>query len=112
MGSLGSSGEEALERVAERRFEFVFLDVRMDGLDGFQTCKAIKRAEHPDGRPPPTVVMLTCLASPADQLRGKMAGADAYLVKPLREMELLKVVGEREVARHPYAETAAASTLR
>lgn len=109
---LARSGEEALERVAERRFEFVFLDVRMDGLDGFQTCKAIKRAEHPDGRPPPTVVMLTCLASPADQLRGKMAGADAYLVKPLREMELLKVVGEREVARHPYAETAAASTLR
>ena len=62
---------------------------------------------------------------PAQVIAGEMGGADeatmakvqslgavAYLVKPLREMELLKVVGEREVARHPYAETAAASTLR
>lgn len=109
---LAKSGEEALRRVAGRRFEFVFLDVRMEGLDGFQTCKAIKRASYPPGQTPPTVVMLTCLAGPADRLRGTMAGADAYLVKPLREVELLKVVGEREIARHAYAETAAVSTMR
>jgi CheY-like chemotaxis protein len=109
---LATSGEEALRRVAERRFEFVFLDVRMEGLDGFQTCKAIKRADYPAGRAAPTVVMLTCLAGAADRLRGTMAGADAYLTKPLREVELLKLVGEREVARHAYADTAPASTRR
>lgn len=109
---LAKSGEEALRRVAERRFEFVFLDVRMEGLDGFQTCKAIKRTDYPPGQAAPTVVMVTCLAGPADKLRGTMAGADAYLTKPLREVELLKVVGEREVALHAYAETAASSTMR
>ncbi len=109
---LAKSGEEALRRVAERRFEFVFLDVRMEGLDGFQTCKAIKRADYPAGGAAPTVVMLTCLAGAADRLRGAMAGADAYLTKPLREVELLKLVGEREVARHAYADTAPASTRR
>lgn len=109
---LAKSGEEALRRVAERSFAFVFLDVRMDGLDGFQTCKAIKRADYPPGRAAPAVVMLTCLAGPADKLRAAMSGADAYLTKPLREVELLKVVGEREVARHAFAETAAASTMR
>jgi DNA-binding response OmpR family regulator len=56
--------------------------------------------------------MLTCLASAADRLRGTMAGADAYLTKPLRELELLKVVGEREITRHAYAVTAASSTRR
>ncbi|MCW5637176.1 MAG: response regulator [Rubrivivax sp.] len=109
---LAKSGEEALKRLDERRFDFVFLDVLMEGLDGFQTCKAIKRRPYPEGRPPPTVVMLTCLGGPADKLRGTMAGADAYLTKPLREVELLKVVGEREVAQHAYAPTAAPSTLR
>ncbi|MBL8344714.1 MAG: response regulator [Rubrivivax sp.] len=109
---LAKSGEEALRRVAERRFAFVFLDVRMEGLDGFQTCKAIKRADYPPGLAAPTVVMLTCLAGPADKLRATMAGADAYLTKPLREVELLKVVGEREIALHAYAETAASSTMR
>lgn len=109
---LAHSGEEALERVAGRRFEFVFLDVMMQGLDGFQTCKAIKRARYDADQRPPTVVMLTCLGSAADKLRGTMAGADAYLTKPLREVELLKLLGEREISRHAYAETAASSTMR
>jgi CheY-like chemotaxis protein len=107
---LARSGEEALERVARRHFEFVFLDVMMEGLDGFQTCKAIKRARYEGGKKPPTVVMLTCLGGAADKLRGTMAGADAYLVKPLREVELLKLVGDREIERYAYAETAGAMT--
>ena len=103
---LAQSGEEALRRVAERHFEFVFMDVMMQGLDGFQTCKAIKRATYPAGKQPPTVVMLTARGTAVDKLRGTMAGADAYLTKPLREVELLKVVGDREVERHAYASTA------
>jgi two-component system, cell cycle response regulator len=109
---LARSGAEAIERVARRHFEFVFLDVMMEGLDGFHTCKSIKRSTYPDNRPPPTVVMLTSRDTAVDKLRGTMAGADAYLTKPLREADLLKVVGDREVAMHAYADTAhAASTL-
>lgn len=104
---LARSGQEAIERVAQRHFEFVFLDVMMEGLDGFQTCKAIKRSTYPDRRPPPTVVMLTSRGTTIDKLRGTMAGCDAYLTKPLREGELLKIVGDREIAQHAYAETAA-----
>ena len=104
---LARSGQEAIERVAQRHFEFVFLDVMMEGLDGFQTCKAIKRNTYPDRRPPPTVVMLTSRGTTIDKLRGTMAGCDAYLTKPLREGELLKIVGDREIAQHAYAETAA-----
>lgn len=107
---LARSGAEAIERVSRRHFEIVFLDVMMEGIDGFHTCKAIKRATYPDNRPPPTVVMLTSRGTAVDKLRGTMAGADAYLTKPLREEELLKVVGDREVARHAYAETAHASS--
>jgi two-component system, cell cycle response regulator len=108
---LAQSGEEALERVAERHFEFVFMDVMMEGLDGFQACKGIKRATYQGNRRPPTVVMLTSRGTAVDKLRGTMAGADAYLTKPLREVELLKVIGEREVERHAYAETGVASTM-
>ena len=107
---LARSGAEAIERVARRHFEFVFLDVMMEGLDGFHTCKSIKRSTYPDNRPPPTVVMLTSRGTAVDRLRGTMAGADAYLTKPLQEAELLKVVGDREVALHAYADTAAAAS--
>ncbi len=104
------SGAEAVERVARRHFEFVFLDVMMEGLDGFQTCKQIKRSTYPDNRPPPTVVMLTSRGTAVDKLRGTMAGADAYLTKPFSEDDLLKVVGDREVSLHAYKNTAAAAS--
>lgn len=103
---LARSGAEAVDRVSRRHFEFVFLNVMLDGLDGFHTCKAIKRSTYPDNRPPPTVVMLSSRGATVDRLRGTMAGADAYLTKPLDEAELLKVVGDREVALHAYADTA------
>lgn len=108
---LARSGEEALQRLAERDFEMVFLDVTMPGMDGFKTCKAIKRADYRDRRHPPSVVMLTSRHTAIDKLRGTMAGCDAYLTKPLRETELLAVVGDREVKRHAFVETHRASTV-
>jgi two-component system, cell cycle response regulator len=108
---LARSGTEALDRIKQRYFEFVFMDVVMDGLDGFQTCKAIKRADYRGGQRPPTVVMLTSRGTPVDKLRGTMAGADAYLTKPLVEAELLKIIGDREVEQHAYADTGLATTM-
>ena len=109
---LAQSAGEALARIAERHFEFVFLDMRVAGVDGLQLCKAIKRAEHAPGMKAPAVVLLSSRGAAIDRLRGTMAGADACLGKPLRELELLKLVGEREVTRHAFAETAVAETTR
>jgi two-component system, cell cycle response regulator len=49
---LVSSGEEALARMNVRSYKFVFLDVMMEGLDGYQTCRAIKQRKYSDGKPP------------------------------------------------------------
>ncbi|MCY7315475.1 MAG: response regulator [Rubrivivax sp.] len=109
---LARSGTQALEHVAKRHFAFVFIDVTMHGIDGLHTCKAIKHQAAAGGlhSPAPTVVLMTTRSRVADRLRFKRAGADACLVKPLREAELLKIVGDREVALNAYAETAAASS--
>ena len=109
---LAQSGKEALARIAERHFEFVFLDAAVAGADGFQLCKSIKRADYAPGIKPPMVVILSSRGTAVDRLRGAMAGADACLSKPLRELELLKLVGEREVTRHAFAETAVAESTR
>lgn len=93
---LARSGEEALERLLERQFEFVFLDVMMQGMDGYQACKSIKRSACPPGLRTPVVVMLTSRASAVDKIRGTLAGCDAYLTKPLVEDELVRVIGEHD----------------
>jgi CheY-like chemotaxis protein len=69
----------------------VFLDVMMEGLDGYQTCKAIKGRRYPGGKAP-AVVMLTSRGGTIDKVRGTFAGCDAYLTKPLDEAKMLKVL--------------------
>ena len=90
-GQLARSGEEALAMVAETPFKFVFLDVMMAGLDGYQTCRAIKqnKSHHGVG---PRVIMLTSKGGTIDKIRGSMAGCDAYLTKPLNERQLAAVL--------------------
>lgn len=92
-----SSGQAALEMVAARRYAFVFLDVAMDGLDGFETCKQIKHMPWPlDERlmRGPVVVMVTGRSGSIDRIRGTLAGCDAYLTKPLNEEELIATLSK------------------
>jgi two-component system, cell cycle response regulator len=103
---LARSGEEALQRVAEQHFEFVFLDVTMPGIDGYQTCKLIKKRPYQAGRTAPNVVMLTSRAGMVDKMRGTLSGCDAYLTKPLQQGDLMRVIGDRVVTNISHAETA------
>jgi signal transduction histidine kinase len=76
-----SSGEEALELLAERPVELLLLDVRMPGLDGLEVCRRV-RADPAFARVP--IVFLT--ADDADterMLEGLDAGGDEYLHKPI-----------------------------
>jgi two-component system, cell cycle response regulator len=105
------SGEEALQRVAEQRYALVFMDVTMPGLDGYQTCKLIKRQRAGAGQQPPRVVMLTSRGGMIDKMRGTLAGCDAYLTKPLQQAELLKVIGARDFHDIAESDTAHAPLL-
>ena len=90
------SGEEALERIAKKPYKFVFLDVMMEGMDGYQACRSIKQRYYPDGKPP-VVVMLTSRTGTIDKAKGKLAGCDAYLAKPLTERDLAAVLTKFDV---------------
>ena len=97
---LVNSGEDALGKLNVRPYKFVFLDVMMEGLDGYQTCRAIKQRKYSEGKPP-VVVMLTSRGGTIDKIRGTLAGCDAYLTKPLNERDLIAVLAkhDRTVAR-------------
>jgi len=102
---LARSGAGALARLARRHFEFVFVDEAIASMGGFALCKALKEAYADDHRPPPTVVLMSPQQLPPQALRTTMAGCDACLAKPLMELDLLTVVGDREVQQHGYAST-------
>ena len=84
-----SSGRQALYSIQKTRFDFIFLDVVMPGIDGYEVCKLIKRNKATKNIP---VVMLTSRSSPFDKVKGRLAGCDSYLTKPVEHEKFEKVV--------------------
>jgi two-component system, cell cycle response regulator len=100
---LARSGEEALTIVTAGRFDLVFLDVTMEGMDGYQTCRAIKKNRYVGGKPP-IIIMLTSRAGTFDKIKGTMAGCDAYLTKPLNVKQLAVLLAKFDLS--PVRQTA------
>ena len=97
-----ATSQRALELLAQRRYDVVFLDVDLgphSGLDGLALCQHIKRQPQSAARPAaPVVVMVSAHAAATDRVRGSFAGCDAYLAKPLDDDALrrsLRTLGLR-----------------
>lgn len=86
---LAEDGFDGLFKVVDTEPDIIFVDVMMPRLDGYQTCALIKK--HPHFRKIP-VVMLTSKDTLFDRARGKLAGADQYLIKPFNKKSLIETV--------------------
>jgi PAS domain S-box-containing protein len=76
-----SSGEEALKRLLDDDFAVIVMDVRMPGLDGFETVELIKQRKRHENS---AVVFLTGADADSEQItRGYSAGAVDYILKPV-----------------------------
>jgi len=77
------SGEEALWLASATPYDAVVLDVVLPGMDGFATCRELRRRKVWT-----PVLMLTARDAVDDRVEGLDAGADDYLVKPFSFAEL------------------------
>jgi len=77
------TGETALERVREEKFDLILLDVNMPGLNGLETCRALR------ARSDVSILMLTVRDRAEDKIEALDAGADGYVTKPFDVNELL-----------------------
>lgn len=77
------SGEAALERLRDQRFDLVLLDMNMPGMGGLEACRAIRAGSEI------AIIMLTVRDSEADKVDALDAGADDYVTKPYNPPELL-----------------------
>jgi two-component system, OmpR family, response regulator len=77
-------GEEAIRRVGATEYDAVLLDVMLPDIDGFETCRRLRR----QGLWVP-IIMLTARDAVEDRVRGLDTGADDYLTKPFSLAELL-----------------------
>jgi two-component system, OmpR family, KDP operon response regulator KdpE len=76
------SGEAALDKIREQRFDLVLLDMNMPGRGGLNACREIRSQSEI------AIVMLTVRDSETDKVEALDAGADDYVTKPYNPPEL------------------------
>ncbi len=84
-----SSGEEALEEVARGAYWLVLLDIAMPGLDGFETCRRIKKDVSLAGI---RVYLVTAKTIEKNLAKVKECSADGYLLKPFKPEDLISLL--------------------
>ncbi len=76
-----SSGVEALQRLMEREFAVILLDVSMPEMDGFETAQLIH--DHPRFEGTPIIFVTGVHVSELDRLKGYELGAVDYVYVPV-----------------------------
>jgi two-component system chemotaxis response regulator CheY len=74
------SGEEAIKKLTQVRYDLVITDLHMGGISGLGLLKAIR--SHPVLRSTP-VIMATSETSSDTVRQAKTAGVDAFILKPV-----------------------------
>jgi len=75
-------GEEALEKVKEKPFDIILLDVMLPKLTGFEVCQQIREFSDVP------IIMLTAKGDDMDKILGLDYGADDYITKPFNILEV------------------------
>lgn len=98
-----ASGEEAISRLATRRYDLLLLDLRMPGMDGVAVMERVRLS-----RPHLPIIILTGYATLESAIAAVRCGATDYLLKPVSIREIARAV-HRAFQRSdggPWQETA------
>lgn len=81
--TLAYTGADAAHAILSQEFDLAVLDIMLPDIDGFELLRTI-RADHTY-----PVIMLTARDAQRDKIEGLTLGADDYVVKPFRPLELV-----------------------
>lgn len=77
------NGTEAVKLISDMQPDIVLLDGALPGIDGFAVCKTVRPFYSG------AIIMITARDEEIDEVLGLEAGADDYLIKPIRARALL-----------------------
>ena len=77
------TGAECIDLLNKNKFDLILLDVMMPKMDGLETLKRIRESSNVP------VIMVTAKTTEKDKIQGLTLGADDYITKPIKPLELL-----------------------
>ncbi|MCK4708614.1 MAG: response regulator, partial [Gammaproteobacteria bacterium] len=84
-------GFDALGKLENENPDLIMLDLIMPGIDGYKVVDLLKKNKKYQNLP---IILVTSKDSLMDKLKGKMSNTDAYITKPFKDEQLLKVIDQ------------------
>ena len=100
---LAENGKQVIDSFRRRYYDVVLMDVQMPEMDGITATRKLRRMLGNKGLRP-YIIALTASAGKPDQARCMDAGMDAFLPKPIKVNEMLKLIGEATLQQDLVAE--------
>jgi PAS domain S-box-containing protein len=102
--TVANNGREALQKLAERPYALVLMDLQMPVMDGFEATAAIRATRWGHSLP---IIAMTASAFADDRRRVLDAGMNDFVSKPVDPQQLLRTLSRWLPQHPPAAETAA-----
>ena len=84
-----NSGEAALAAIVQQVPDLILLDVMMPKMNGWEVCRRLKSLDATKSVP---VFVVTSLHGESDSAVARSSGADEFLTKPIKTVELLRLL--------------------
>jgi PAS domain S-box-containing protein len=97
--AMAVNGRAALDAVRKQRYDFVFLDLEMPLMSGYEAAERMRALERDEKRKPATLVAFSSNDDDASIKRALAAGCDHYLTKPAPRETLWKLLTGGSVSR-------------
>ncbi|HXD40281.1 MAG TPA: response regulator [Ramlibacter sp.] len=103
-----ANGQRALQKLTERSYDMILLDLNMPLLDGYAVAEKIRQGHAPANR---NVRIVAHTSEPVHvaSVKTQKAGMDGFIAKPCAQLPLLQAL--QQALAHPAAEVPADATL-
>lgn len=88
-----SNGQEAIEKVISTKYDLIFMDIKMPGIDGFETTCIIREMQGDYFKSVP-IIALTASTLQDENAKFKASGMNGHILKPFKPAEIRNIISD------------------